>query len=151
MANRHFVFFEIWAVRKLWWKYNHLPFVFSKHFFLAKESFYRPLVHSNLSFIFTETFRWLIFYTVNYRRQSIEGELAISNGISLSGKLTVSRTWTCNIKRQIIIRQADCFKNVTFCPSLIECKGTTFFRCPFLLNTQFFDKKWLNSKFFSIS
>ena len=47
--------------------------------FYQTESFYRPLVHSNLSFIFTETFRWLIFYTVNYRRQSIKGELAISN------------------------------------------------------------------------
>ena len=68
MANRHFVFFQLKAVRKPWWNHKPLPFVFTKHFFHAIESFYRPLVMSNRSFIITETFRWQIFYNVNYRR-----------------------------------------------------------------------------------
>ena len=68
IANRHFVFFQLKAVRKPWWNHKPLPFVFTKHFFHAIESFYRPLVMSNRSFIITETFRWLIFYNVNYRR-----------------------------------------------------------------------------------
>ena len=68
MANRHFVFFQLKAVRKPWWNHKPLPFVFTKHFFHAIESFYRPLVMSNRSFIITETFRWQIFCNVNYRR-----------------------------------------------------------------------------------
>ena len=70
---------QLKAVRKPWWNHKPLPFVFTKHFLLAIESFYRPLVMSNLSFIITETFRWQIFYTVNYRRQLINHELPISN------------------------------------------------------------------------
>ena len=70
---------QLKAVRKPWWNHKPLPFVFTKHFFHAIESFHRQLVKSNLSFIITETFRWQIFYTVNYRRQLINHELPISN------------------------------------------------------------------------
>ena len=109
MANRYFVFFQLKGVRKPWWNHKPLPFVFTKHFFPAIESFYRPLVISNLSFIFTETLRWQIFYTVNYRRKLIKMNF--------------------QYQMYIIIRQADCFKTFAFFPSLIECKWTTFFRC----------------------
>ena len=135
MANRYFVFFQLKAVRKPWWNHKPLPFVFTKHFFPAIESFYRPLVISNLSFIFTETFRWQIFYTVNYRRQWTKDELPISNAYYYQA------SWL--------------FQELCLLPSIIECKRT--FSCLAIYGVfssrlhKFFDKKLLNSTFFSIS
>ena len=108
-----------------------LPNIFS----LAIESFYRPLVLSNLLFIFTEKFRWLIFYTVYYRRQWTKDELPISNAYHYQA------SWL--------------FQELCLLPSIIECKGT--FSCLAIYGVfssrlhKFFDKKWLNSTFFSIS
>ena len=137
MANRHFVFFQLKAVRKPWWNHKPLPFFFTKYFSHAIESFYRPLVMSTLSFIFTETFRWQIFYTVNYRRQLIKDELPISNVYHYQA------SWL--------------FQDLCLFTKPNRVSGNHVFSLPsylrslFLVNLQFFEKNWRNSTFLSIS